>query len=67
MARLFWRDFCEFATPSTLWESGHFYFAPTRKINHLHPLIHSDTIYMADRNPPLEVPQIHNGVTKSTE
>jgi hypothetical protein len=37
------------------------------KINHLHPLIHSDTIYMADRNPPLEVPQIHNGVTKSTE
>ena len=38
-----------------------------RKINRLHPLIHSDTIYMADRNPPLEVPQIHNGVTKSTE
>lgn len=29
MARLFWRDFCELATPSTLWESGHFYFAPT--------------------------------------
>ena len=39
----------------------------TRKINCLHPLIHSVTIYMADRNPPLEVPQIHNGVTKSTE
>jgi hypothetical protein len=38
-----------------------------RKINRLHPLIHSDTIYMADRNPPLEPPQIHNGVTKSTE
>jgi hypothetical protein len=38
-----------------------------RKINRLHPLIHSVTIYMADRNPPLEVPQIHNGVTKSTE
>jgi hypothetical protein len=38
-----------------------------RKINCLHPLIHSVTIYMADRNPPLEVPQIHNGVTKSTE
>src|ERR1017187_3764730 len=29
MARLFWRDFCGLATPSTLWESGHFYFAPT--------------------------------------
>ncbi|MCX6632878.1 MAG: hypothetical protein NTW28_35215, partial [Candidatus Solibacter sp.] len=38
-----------------------------RKINDLHPLIHSDTIYMADRNPPLEVPQIHNGVTKSPQ
>jgi len=30
----------------------------SRKINRLHPLIHSVTIYMADRNPPLEVPQI---------
>src|ERR1035438_6994842 len=29
MARLFWRDFCELVTPSTLWDSGHFYFAPT--------------------------------------
>jgi hypothetical protein len=31
MARLFWRDFCGLATPSALWESGHFYFAPTQK------------------------------------
>ena len=41
--------------------------ATARIINRLHPLIHSDTIYMADRNPPLEPPQIHNGATKSTE
>src|ERR1039457_2178203 len=32
MARLFWRDFCGLATPSTLWESGHFYFAPTQVV-----------------------------------
>ena len=29
MARLFWRDFRELAAPSTLWESGDFYFALT--------------------------------------
>src|ERR1039458_10460584 len=29
MARLFWRDFCGLAAKSCLWESGHFYFAPT--------------------------------------
>src|ERR1017187_8261595 len=29
MARLFWRYFNTLAVPSTLWESGHFYFAPT--------------------------------------
>jgi hypothetical protein len=32
MARLFWRDFNTLAGPSTLWESGHFYFAPTIRV-----------------------------------
>jgi hypothetical protein len=41
--------------------------ARPRKISRLHPVIHSVNIYMADRNPPLEPPQIHNGVTQSTE
>src|ERR1019366_10021559 len=44
MARLFWRDFCGLATPSTLWESGHFYFAPTGQDSRLRGARQSDII-----------------------